>query len=164
MYVLAGLIGRRGFKLKRGDQIIFKTHQRATFFPSSNATVEGSEIEIRYANFVGDKLNVIKDGKHMGLLDYSYYRYSTINLSRIDGGRDIFRLDEIGVSESYCLWKDDDVIANFTLSLNPIRIDDKYNIEILSQTYPNTVLHELFFYTGEILNRMINPRRSVFRL
>ena len=96
MYSLKGLIGRRGFKLVRGDEIVFQTRHKIGLLPASAATVEGAEFKIKYANFVGDKLNIIKDGNEVGRLDYSNYCYATLNLSRLDGGADVFRLDERG--------------------------------------------------------------------
>jgi len=163
LYSLNGLFGRRGFYLSRGNNRVFETAHKWGMLPSSYTRIADQEFQIKPTNFVGDKFQVIKNGVRIGRLDFSNYRYSKIVLSRIDEMEDVFRLDEIGYSQTFILHKNKIPHARFTMSLNPARIDKKYTIDILSEEFSDDILHELLFYTGEILYRMIKPDQGSFR-
>ena len=112
------------------------------------------------ANLVGDKWVVFKNDERMGELDFSYYRYSRIKLERFDGGEDIFRIDEDGYSQVYILSQSGQSIFRLDSSINPLRIDEKFDIHLLSDAYSSNQLHELILYTGEVLYRMVRPNNS----
>ncbi len=160
MYSLHGLIGRRGFWLNREGQILFQTRHKLGLFPNSFAKISGVDFRINLANLLGDKWNIRKNGDVIGQLDFSHYQYSVIALNRLDGGVDKFRLDEDGYSQVFILTGKSGALMRFKRSINPLRIDDKYDVELLLDIYPETVLIELIFYAGEILFRKTNPDAS----
>lgn len=120
-------------------------------------TLHGVVIEIKPENVLGDKLTILKYGNSIGRLDFSYYRYAMITLYRTEGGEDIFKLEESGYSQVHTLSGTNGPICSFKTSLNPLRFDDKYDVDILSTEFPKDVLEELMFYAGEILYRMVRP-------
>lgn len=157
MYVLSGKIGRLGFVLTRGQQQLFSTQHKWGLLRTSYCQLADDKVTIRPTNLVGDKFKIIKNGAAIGRLSFAYYQFSTIILFRNDGGQDNFRLDEDSYSFSYILSQSGRGIMCLTGSLNPLRIDDKFTIEILSNHYPRSVLEELMLYAGEILFRSIRP-------
>lgn len=160
MYILRGHWGRRGFSLSKDGQTVFKTRHRFGLFPSSFVTFHGFVIDIKPENTLGDKWTVFKDGNNIGRLDFSHYRYAVIALSRTDGGEDVFKLEESGYSQVHTLSDASGLICKFTTSLNPLRFDDKYDVDIISTKFPNDVLEELLLYAGEVLYRMVRPDQS----
>ena len=112
------------------------------------------------ANLLGDKWNITKNGNVIGRLDFSHYRYSVIKLNRIDGNLDTFRLDEEGYSQIFVLTGRLGAIMRFKKSISPLRMDDKYDVEILSNIYSENIAIELMLYAGEILFRKTNRDAS----
>lgn len=162
MYVLRGHIGRRGFFLEKAEQCIFETHHSYGIMPNSFVTLGADNINIRIRNLVGDKWNIFKNGYKIGNLDFSHYLYSTITLDRKDGSTDLFKLEEEGYSQAYVLSKSNMPIIKFVTSLNPLLIDDKFTLEVLSYAYPSEVIEELIYYAGEILYRKVRPNSGRF--
>ena len=160
MYSLQGLIGRRGFWLNHNGQRLFETRHKLGLFPNSIARIAGENIKISLANLLGDKWNITKNGNVIGRLDFSHYRYSVIKLNRIDGKLDTFRLDEEGYSQIFVLTGRLGTIMRFTKSISPLRMDDKYDVEILSNIYSENIAIELMLYAGEILFRKTNRDAS----
>lgn len=162
MYSLHGLIGRLGFWLNRRGETLFKTRHKFGIFPSSYTTIFDVDFKISATNVLGDKLNIIKDGEVIGQLDFSYYRYALIKLGRVDGGVDKFRLDEERYSRKFTLTGKEGVVMHFKMSLNPVRFDDKYDVEIVSDIHDAPILIELMFHAGELLFRRTKPESSPF--
>ena len=160
MYTLYGLIGRRGFKLEKDGLTLFQTAHKFGMFPTSFTTIADVNFKISPANLLGDKWAITKDNEIIGELSFSNYRYSLITLSCTDGSVDKFRLDEEGYSNIYTLTGQDGPMMKFKASLNPLRVDDKYNVELVSSAYTGDILYELIFYAGEILFRKIKPGNS----
>lgn len=131
-------------------------------FPTSFTTINSFDFKISPANLLGDEWHIFKNGQNIGRLAFSSYRYSLITLNRFDGNVDNFRLDEEGYARVYRLTGHSGTLMRFIASLNPLRVDDKYDVELHSNIYSDEILHELIFYAGEILYRLTKPQDSAF--
>jgi len=86
---------RRGFRLFKNRQQVFKTEKYDREFYHSSASIHGDKYEIRQNE---DRLNIYKNDIKISLLDLLRKPYSVIILQRTDGSKDFFKLKSTHMS------------------------------------------------------------------